>query len=86
VGGGGGVVKLMIHDLPICRLIFLREAWPCMCAGKEPAVEVREQDAHGRVHRVAGSGSGLTEAGREAQAQMARRRLMKTSPQVALSH
>jgi len=53
----------------------------CILHGKEPAVEVREQDAHGRVHRVAGSGSGLTEAGREAQAQMARRRLMKTSPQ-----
>jgi hypothetical protein len=45
-------------------------------------VEVREQDAKGSVHRVAKSGSGLTEAGREAQAQMARRRLMSRSPQV----
>ena len=53
------------------------------CAGKEPAVEVREQDAQGRVHRVVGSGPGLTEASREAQAQTARRQqLMKASSQV----
>jgi len=48
-------------------------------------VEVREQDAKGRVHRVAGNDSGLTEAGREAQAQMARRQLMNRSPQVLVS-
>ena len=46
-------------------------------------MEVREQDAQGRVHRVAGSGPGLTEASREAQAQTARRQqLMKASSQV----
>lgn len=57
------------------------QAVDCILHGKEPAVEVREQDGQGRVHRVAGGGPGLTEAGREAQAQMARRQLMKTSPQ-----